>query len=183
MEEKIMCKTCGCQQENPFNGRSWGFTSRAYMARANCRIIAQYAEELLNILGSNDTLADWMEYYITIARTYISDAYHAWEGMADRYREMATNPAITESPYTSASYMVRQNLTSLAEYANKLHDLILPGERLPDWMENKIAVARRYMGDVKHHIEYLQEYGLDDHLYNYDERFCNEEDYDEICEI
>lgn len=127
----------------------WGKTQHHYMAKANCRIIMQYANWLIDHTQPGDSFADWMEYKISVVRTNISDAYHAWEGMADIYRarHYATNPR------HELSYMVRRNLGDIAEYAAKLHPMILDGESLPDWMEHKISVARTYIGSVKHSVE------------------------------
>jgi hypothetical protein len=119
------------------------------MAKANCATIAEYAAWLNNVIQPEDTLADWMEYSLTTASRYISSAAHAWEGMADQYRARTRT-----NPRRGLSYMAKENLYKIEKYANKLHDSILDNEHLPDWMENKIAIARLAIGDVKHAIEY-----------------------------
>jgi hypothetical protein len=134
------------------------------MAKANCRNIVEDATALLSLIGPEDILADWMEYYISGAKARIKSAYSAWSGMADRYRAgiragVKTNPALTSEPFTEASYMVRPNLAYLVKHAQLLHDLIEPGERLPDWMEDKIAVARYYIESVRDKIEFLNTIG------------------------
>lgn len=136
----------------------WGHVGHHYMAKANLKIICDYAEWLLENTQRGDTFADWMEYKVSIARQSISDATHAWEGMADRYRaKHRTNPH-------QLSYMLRRNLHDLHEYACKLHDMIIDGESLPDWMEHKISVARSYVASVKHSVQnQLRESGWSHH--------------------
>ena len=59
------------------------------------------------------------------------------------------------------SYMAKPQLAKIANYAQKLHDLIGEDEALEDWQESKIAQMSQMMGDVYHSLEYDSEY--DDH--------------------
>lgn len=126
----------------------WGHVGHHYMAKANLKIICDYAQWLLEHTQHGDTFADWMEYKVSVARSNISDATHAWMGMADQYRNR-----VRTNPHHELSYMVRRNLHDLQEYACKLHDMIIDGESLPDWMEHKISVTRSYVASVKHSVQ------------------------------
>ena len=53
-------------------------------------------------------------------------------------------------------YMAKQNLWKIAEYANKLYELMEDSDCLEPWVEEKIAVASYIMDSVGHYIEYFK---------------------------
>jgi hypothetical protein len=58
------------------------------------------------------------------------------------------------------SYMAKPQLSKIARYAEKLHDMIADGEALQDWQESKIAQMSQMIGDVYHSLDY--DYNHDD---------------------
>ena len=69
----------------------------------------------------------------------------------------------SKSKYHSKSYMAKPQLSKIARYAQKLHDMIEDGEALQDWQESKIAQMSQMIGDVYHSIEYHENYEDDDY--------------------
>ena len=57
--------------------------------------------------------------------------------------------------------MAKPQLSKIARYAQKLHDMIEDGEALQDWQESKIAQMSQMIGDVYHSLDYDHNY--DDH--------------------
>ena len=55
------------------------------------------------------------------------------------------------------SYMAKQQLSKIAEYAHKLHDMLENGEQIDDWMESHIAKADQMIGSVYHAYSYDEE--------------------------
>jgi len=125
-----------------------------YMAKGNAGIIADYAEVLLELLNPNDEFPDWVEDHISVAASYVSQVKHALERMIDSgyLQEFQSE----RNPYSmQGDYMTYKNLHDLAEYGQKIDEMIEYGDRLPDWMQHKLAVARRHIGDVKHFITWF----------------------------
>jgi hypothetical protein len=58
--------------------------------------------------------------------------------------------------------MVKQNLWKIAEYAEKMHNLIADNEDLEPWVEEKIAIAAYMMDSVGHYIQYEKHRGHED---------------------
>ena len=50
--------------------------------------------------------------------------------------------------------MMRQALYELSEYSGKLHDMLSDDDDLPQWCHYKVAIARNYIGKVRHYLEY-----------------------------
>ena len=50
--------------------------------------------------------------------------------------------------------MMRQALYELSEYSGKLYDMLNDDDDLPQWCHYKVAVARTYIGKVRHYLEY-----------------------------
>jgi chromosomal replication initiation ATPase DnaA len=55
--------------------------------------------------------------------------------------------------------MVKQNLWKIAEYAEKMHNLIADNEDLEPWVEEKIAIAAYMMDSVGHYLQYEKHVG------------------------
>ena len=71
---------------------------------------------------------------------------------------------VSDPEYDQEGYMTKSALYKIAEYAMELHDRIGDDDNLPEWMEFKIAKMSQMIGDVKHALEYDQDYGdYDDH--------------------
>jgi hypothetical protein len=71
---------------------------------------------------------------------------------------------VSDPEYDQEGYMTKSALYKTAEYAMELHDMIGDDDNLPEWMQFKIAKISQMIGDVKHALEYDQEYGdYDDH--------------------
>ena len=56
--------------------------------------------------------------------------------------------------HKSSSYMAKPQLEKIAEYAQKLHDMICHGEQLDDWMESHIAQMADDVAEVYHALSY-----------------------------
>lgn len=60
--------------------------------------------------------------------------------------------------YKSSSYMAKPQLEKIAEYAQKLHDMICDGEQLDDWMESHIAQMADDVAEVYHALSYSKKH-------------------------
>jgi hypothetical protein len=57
-------------------------------------------------------------------------------------------------PHGYEGRMSKQNLFKIAEYANKLQQIIADNENLEPWVQEKIAVAADMMDSVGHYMIY-----------------------------
>ena len=67
------------------------------------------------------------------------------------------NEAAVSKEGENGSYMAKQQLSKIAEYAQKLHDMIEHGEEIDDWMESNIAKVDHMIGSVYHAYSYDEE--------------------------
>jgi hypothetical protein len=71
---------------------------------------------------------------------------------------------IGDPEYDQEGYMTKSELYKIGNYALELHDMIEGDDNLPEWMQSKISKMAQMIGDVKHALEYDQEYGeFEDH--------------------
>lgn len=71
---------------------------------------------------------------------------------------------VGDPEYDQEGYMTKSELYKIAEYAMALHDMVENDDNLPEWMQSKVAKMFQMIGDVKHALEYDQEYGdYDEH--------------------
>lgn len=61
--------------------------------------------------------------------------------------------------YDQEGYMTKSELYKIGQYALELHDMIQGDDNLPEWMQSKISKMAQMIGDVKHALEYDQQYG------------------------
>tara|TARA_R100000008_G_scaffold84754_2_gene72998 strand:+ start:1090 stop:1686 length:597 start_codon:yes stop_codon:yes gene_type:complete len=57
------------------------------------------------------------------------------------------------------SYMAKQNLDHLSEYAKELHAMLHDEFPLDDWAEHKISICTAHLSDVKHYLQYKDKRG------------------------
>ena len=50
--------------------------------------------------------------------------------------------------------MTKSQLYKVAEYGQKLHDMIGDDDNLPEWVQSKIAVMAHDIGKIKHYLDY-----------------------------
>lgn len=71
---------------------------------------------------------------------------------------------VGDPEYDQEGYMTKSELYKIGNYALELHDMIQGDDNLPEWMQSKISKMAQMIGDVKHALEYDQEYGeFEDH--------------------
>ena len=121
------------------------------MAKKHAIEIAEYAYTVFSCLTDKDRPPGWVRSKMSAIRAHVGDVYHYLdtEARRDGYAGMHTKPA----------FMMRKNAWETFEYAEEIANLIDEGEPVPQWVEHKLAVARTYMGDVKHFCEYMHEHG------------------------
>ena len=93
--------------------------------------------------------------------------------------------AYPKDPEGYEGRMTKQNLWKIAEYAQKMHDLIHDDENLEPWIEEKIAVASYIMDSVGHYLQYEKHVsheegeGEEDHV-DFPDEMSDEEEGDEL---
>ena len=92
----------------------------------------------------------------------------------EMYSDDAMGP-VEDPEYDQEGYMTKSDLYKIANYAMELHDMIGDDDNLPEWMQFKVAKMSQMIGDVKHALEYDQEYGdYDDHQMSSEEAVYDE---------
>lgn len=74
-------------------------------------------------------------------------------GKANFYNTAISNNH-NNSHHHKSSYMAKPQLSKIAEYAQKLYDMIHENEQLDDWMESHIAQMADDISEVYHALSY-----------------------------
>ncbi len=77
----------------------------------------------------------------------------------EMYSDEPSENLMGDPEYDQEGYMTKSELYKIGKYALELHDMIEGDDNLPEWMQSKVSKMAQMIGDVKHALEYDQQYG------------------------
>jgi hypothetical protein len=77
----------------------------------------------------------------------------------EMYSDEPSQDEMGDPEYDQEGYMTKSELYKIGEYAIQLHDMIEGYDNLPEWIQSKVSKMAQMIGDVKHALEYDQQYG------------------------
>jgi hypothetical protein len=116
----------------------------------NLYLIQDYAEKIYSFIPHGQGLRDWMEHFLAVIATDLSDIVHSM-----RHKAIRNNP--------EPKYMAKANARLIKSYAAELLELLHDYSddiSVHDWMRSKFSSCVSRLDSVWHAIEFKQEYAL-----------------------